>query len=88
MNGDPLSLLENSRSMRILLFIREHEGCRKMELYDAVCGDGRMPKKLDNLEAAGLIVQRRAGMSTFLSLTDKGRRVADALAEIERIMEE
>lgn len=88
MNRDPLSLLESSRSMSILLFIREHEGCRKMELYDAVCGDGRMPKKLDNLEAAGLIAQKRSGMSTFLSLTDKGRRVADVLEEIQRIMEE
>lgn len=88
MKGDPLSLLESRQSMRTVLFIREHEGCRKMELYDAVCGDGRMPKKLDNLEAAGLIVQERVGMSTLLSLTGKGRRVADALKEIQRIMEE
>lgn len=88
MKGDPLSVFENTQSMRTVLFIQGHEGCRKMELYDAVCSDGRMPKKLDNLEAAGLIVQEKVGMTTFLSLTDKGRRVADALREIQRIMEE
>lgn len=81
-----LMVFENSHSTMIMLFLLEHDGCRKCELYDGVCRNCRMPRKLDDLEDEGLLVQERIGGVTLLHMTDKGRKVAEALREADRLM--
>lgn len=45
-------------------------------------------KRYDILQADGLIEEEYSGASTILSITDKGKKVAEKLKEIDRIMEE
>lgn len=71
------------------MFLSENEGCSKTDLYGAVSYTVRMPEKLDRLESAGLIVQEPAarGTGTFLSLTEAGRMVCEAIEGIEVILD-
>lgn len=83
---DPLSVLESSRSLTILVYIAEHEGCGKMDLYRDTVRNSSMPRKLDALEDAGLITQTPDDRATVLRLTDKGRYVAENLMRIRDAM--
>lgn len=80
------AVFENTHSIGIMLHLLEHDGCMKGELYDAVCRNSRMARKIDDLEDEGLLVQENAGRVTFLHLTENGRRVAEMLREVDRLM--
>lgn len=82
MSRDPIRILESSCVMEALIFISEHEGCTKMDVYRGVVRNSAMPAKLDMMAEAGLISFSARGRSTGIDLTDTGRRVAACLAEI------
>ena len=82
------AVLEERHMISTILFLSEREGCTKSELYRAVSTNPRMPEKLDILEGAGLIRQQReeSSRTTRVELTDLGKRVSAALAEIDSLM--
>lgn len=82
-----ISVLEGRHVLMTLMYISENEGCTKTQLYAAVSRSGNMPRKLDELESAGLIEQTgyRDSGTVRLSLTDLGRRVSGKLCEISRM---
>lgn len=79
-----ISVLEGRHVLMTLMYISDNEGCTKTQLYAAVSRNGNMPRKLDELESAGLIEQTgyRDSGTVRLSLTDLGRRVSGKLSEI------
>ena len=82
------AVLEERHMISTMLFLAGSDGCTKTELYRAVSTNPRMPEKLDILEGAGLIRQQReeSSRTTRVELTDLGKRVSAALAEIDSLM--
>ncbi len=83
---DPVTVLENSHSITLLVYIYEHDGCTKSDLYEEVSRNCRMPYKLNDLEAAGLIKQVPDGRSTRVFITDLGKEIAVRLAEVIQLL--
>ena len=83
-----ISVLEERHVIVTLLYLREHEGCRKTDIYRDVSRNPRMPEKLDALEGSGMIVQEPLDdrNAVRIRLTADGREVADALAGIECVL--
>ena len=44
-------------------------------------------KRYDPLIESGLVIAEEEGVSIFLSITEKGKKVAEKLKEIDKIME-
>lgn len=88
MGNGPLDLLCDAHNIRTLMFLGEHDGCLKSEIYESISRVASMPRKLETLESAGLISTSRlsSGKATRIYLTDVGRRVVELLKEIERTM--
>lgn len=86
MIGDRLSVLENSHSISIMMYLSGHDGCKKSELYRDVCRGSLMPRKLDALEEAGLIEQRPEGRYTRLFITESGMKVGRTLHDLDLAM--
>ena len=80
--SSPLRIFESAHTMSVLLFVHEHPGCLKTDVYRGVSHNPSLPSKFDALEAAGLLIQDRYPGSTRLTLTDKGSRVAVLLGSI------
>ena len=73
----------------MLDYLLDNGPCRKGDIYRDVNHNPRIPSKLSELEACGLIrmVQLNSGSSVEISLTDKGRRVAELVSEIGKLLE-
>lgn len=82
-----IEVLGNAHSLSIIIFILEHDGCTKIELYKEVVRNSRVPDKLDALEGEGLIRQVRNGRATRIFITDKGRNVAKLIRGAALIMD-
>ena len=84
------SLLETSNTLDILLYIRDHPLCKKTDVYRNVSRNIRIPAKIDEMEGMGLILFGGVigSSATHLSLTDKGVRLVNLLAEAETILNE
>lgn len=88
--GKPdVRVLEERHMISVMLYLLEHDGCRKTEIYDAVAHSPRLPEKLDILQANGLIsmevIHQRA---IFIHLTDRGRMVARHLSDMEDLFKQ
>lgn len=81
-------VLEEKHAIAVMIYLSLHDGCRKSDLYRDISRNPRMPEKLYILEKSGLIVLNPIGErnSVRINLTEYGRKVAEALAEIECIM--
>ena len=91
MSGDvdySVSALEEKHLISIMMYLSINGDCRKIEIYENVSSNPRIPDKLDRLEALGLIVQIRRPdtKSITVALTPKGKDVADFLARIDKII--
>ena len=82
------SLLEEKHLISILLYLKREGLTRKIDLYNNVSFNPRMPEKIDRLESAGLLEQKTDGYSrsTLLELTEKGRKIAQMLEDIDRAL--
>ena len=76
--------------MDILLYIKDHPGCYKSEIYRNVTRNAHTRERIDMLEDAGLLSSQSSdhGRATVLSLTRRGARVADLLLELETVLED
>lgn len=82
-----VAVLEKAHMISIMIYLLENEGCRKMELYQEVSNNPRMPDKLRELQEHGLIEQVQEGKSTKINLTECGRNVASTLSMLNDIVE-
>ena len=81
------SILEEKHMVSIIMYLAENDGCKKTDVYSDVSRNGRMPLKLDMLEAAGLIEQKACGLRVVrLELTELGKKVCEELSIIENLL--
>ena len=84
------TILQSANSLDILLYIREHPGCRKSDIYQSVTRNAHTPEKIASLASLGLIEMARTSRSnvTLMSLTDRGLRLTDHLLAAESVLRE
>lgn len=87
MKKSRIEVFANTHSPSMIIYILDHDGCKKTELYKEVVKNSRMPDKLNALEAEGLIRQVRLGRSTRIFITEKGEEVAKLMKDIASILD-
>ena len=80
--------LEERHLISIMLYLNMNPRCKKIEIYNNVSANPRIPDKLNKLEEMGLITQTedRESRSVIVTLTDKGTMVSQRLAELDRLI--
>lgn len=81
-----LRLLESSHMIQLLIYVDEHDNCRKNDIYLDVSHNSTMPKKIDAASDSGLMIQTSDGRGIRLALTDKGKKVTSLLKEVGGIL--
>ena len=83
-------LLETSKSIDILLYVRNHPLCKKTDVYRNVTRNVHIPAKIEEMSMSGLIgfCQIPGSNATHLELTDKGVRFTDLLLEANSLLED
>ena len=82
MGCEAIKVLESKHMLSTLLFLLGNGSCTKMELYNGVSKNPRMPEKLEELVGLGLLTIGTRDRATEVCLTDKGRDVASAIRNI------
>ena len=86
----PLSELEATYALRILATLHKEGKMFRSILYNKVSKSTKAPQlRVDTLIQIGLIdeaVSELAPFSKTVSLTEKGRKVAEKVAEIEEVL--
>lgn len=81
--------LELKNALSVLLYLLKAERVKKTEIYDNVSNTSTMKSKLEYLEKEKLIKMERFKFdnnTTFVELTDKGRKIAILMQQAEEIM--
>ena len=80
------TILEEKHMISILIFLANHGPSRKIDIYDGVSSNPRMPDKLNVLEEMGLLVQEldQVTRSTIVELTPGGEQAAKLLISVDR----
>lgn len=83
-----VSVFEEKHMISVLTFLMMNGPSRKIDIYDGVSSNPRMPDKLNNLERYGLVTQEldTGTRSTIVSLTKYGEAVAAKFLEIDDIL--
>ncbi len=84
-NGYGVSSLEEKHMISLLMYLVANGPSRKIDIYNCVSSNPRMPDKLNHLEEMGLLHQEMDMMSrsTIVTLTERGYDVAGLLMEID-----
>ncbi len=81
-----LDILERKHSLKVLMVLRSCGPVNKSELTESITsGAGSVQVRIDDLKSSGLVEVREETVRPFrkmVSLTEKGRAVADLVAEI------
>ena len=82
-------LLESANCVDILFFVRDHPGCYKSEIYQNITRNAHTREKIARLCEEGLLSSIPTGKAnnTYLTPTDKGRRIVELLSEIDEILD-
>ena len=80
-----VKMLEERHMISILVYLQMHGPSRKIDIYEGVSSNPRMPDKLNALETSGLIIQQMDMItrSTIVTLTERGSQVANMLISID-----
>lgn len=81
-------LFTGASSIDIILYIREHPGCRKSDIYTDVTRNMHVPDKLADLRDCGIIEMEENGNRAFMYMTEKGDEIAEALLRIRELLGE
>lgn len=81
-----VTALEEKHMIGILTFLVANGPSRKIDIYDGVSSNPRMPDKLNLLEEMGLIEQELNTItrSTIVTLTQSGEQVANLLLSVDK----
>ena len=84
-----IRIFERKHMLAILFFVHSRGGCTRIELYNGVANNDRMPDKLGVLEEAGLITQHidRNTRAVRIEMTDVGMEAMGHLLEVDRLIE-
>ncbi len=82
-----IGILEDSKSISILLYLLDNGECIKSDIYSKVSHNRTMTRRIDRLVEAGLIRSSEDGRTTRVSLAERGRIVAERLSEIRAVLE-
>ena len=84
------TLLETSKAIDILLYIRDNPCCKKTDVYRNVTRNVHIPAKIEEMSMLGLInlEEMKGSNATHLALTDKGIRLTDLLLEAESLLDD
>ena len=85
-----ISSLEEKHLISILLYLNMNPRCKKMDIYEEISSNPRIPDKLNKLEDMGLIIQTddEETRSKVIILTKKGAIVAKKLAEMDQMLKQ
>ena len=90
-DSEGVRIFEEKHMISILLFIYENGPSRKMDIYDNVSKNPRMPDKIEKLEENGLLYTEPdpEGKATVLiHLTPKGITASQTLIGLDRVIRE
>ena len=87
MGRKTIDLIDRRHMMGILLFLLDNGSSLKTEIYNDVSRNSNMSFRIDELEEIGLISHRGTLHGSVYSLTPKGRRVAELLRSVEKVLE-
>lgn len=81
-----VTALEEKHMIAMLVFLAANGPSRKIDIYEGVSSNPRMPDKLNHLESLGLITQVMDGTtrSTIVELTSAGEQVASLFVAIDK----
>lgn len=82
----PSLLLADRYVIPMLLYIGEHEGCTRSDIYAAVARSVNTPGKIDMLESGGLVESTVVGGVGRLTLTGVGAEVVERIREIDALI--
>lgn len=85
-NSHGVRSLEEKHMVSILMYLGTNGPRRKIDIYNGVSSNPRMPDKLDKLEEIGLLRQEidPVTRSTIVYLTPHGDQVATMLISIDK----
>ncbi len=88
MNYDehPSLVLADRHIIPMLLYIGEHGGCTRSDIYAAVARSVNTPGKIDMLESGGLVESTVVGGVGRLTLTGVGAEVVERIREIDALI--
>ena len=84
--SEGILIFERKHMLALMLYLHRKGGsATRMEVYNDIANNDRMPDKFALLEKAGLIFQTRDRFTraVTLTLTDKGRGFAEVLDELD-----
>ncbi len=86
--SDGVLLFEEKHLIAILLFLQENGPSRKIDVYEGVSTNPRMPDKIAALEMMNLLIQTRDPCSngTFVTLTREGSEAASLFRKVDKIV--
>ena len=84
-DNDGVTAFEEKHMISMLMFLGANGPSRKIDIYDGVSSNPRMPDKLNILEGMGLITQEVDSVtrSTIVSLTEPGEQIAGMIVAID-----
>ena len=80
--------LSTANSVDIILYVSEHPGCMKSDIYRNITRNAHTPEMFTAFADAGLLELDDFGNRAFLTLTEKGYRVAGMLRALKAEIEE
>lgn len=83
---DGVTALEEKHMIAVMIFLGNNGPSRKIDIYESVSSNPRMPDKLNHLEEIGLLTQEMdmGTRSTVVTLTPAGEQVASLLVAIDK----
>jgi DNA-binding HxlR family transcriptional regulator len=84
-----ISALLETPSVKILLYLHEHDEVRYTELTKLIASRGTLSLNIKELEEEGLIQRRiltTKPIQSFYSLTEKGVEIAFLLCKIKKLL--
>lgn len=82
-----IGILEDSKSISVLLYLLDNGECIKSDTYSKVFHNRTTTRRIDRLGRAGVIYSSVDGRTTTVSLAARGRIVAEHLSEIRAVLE-
>ena len=80
-------LFQSANSLDILVYVHEHPGCYRSDVYRNVTRNAHTREKIDMMEDYGLLeLTPYGGNGMIMSLTDKGKRLFDLIMEAEAVL--
>ena len=87
MASKTIDLIDRKHMMSILLFLLDNGSSQKTEIYNNVSKNSNMSYRIDELEDIGLVSHVVTFRGFIYALTPKGRRVAELLRSVEKVLE-